>query len=479
MAKYKTTIGLEIHAELKTNTKMFCGCKNDPLEKIPNKNICPICLAHPGTLPTINKRAVELLVAIGQALGGEISGKAHFDRKSYFYPDLPKGYQISQYEEPFVKGGNLVGVEITRVHLEEDTARLAHDKSGSQIDFNRAGLPLMELVTEPVIETADKALEFAKEFQLILRYLGASDADMEKGQMRVEANVSVAKDGAKELGTKVELKNINSFKAVASAIGYEVKRQINVLDGGGKVVQETRGWDDKKSETFSQRLKEEANDYRYMPEPDLPPVDFDVSEGIDLEKIRISVPELPADKRQRFVKEFGMRGDQVEVLVSNMRLSEYFEEVYSELSTMERVTEKSTQLLVNYLTSDLMGLLNEKRTAIEGLKIKAEDMAELVALIEDGEVSSRVAKDILRAMFETGVDPHSFIKDKSLGRIEDDSEVIEAVKKTISENKKAVEDYKNGKGTAVKFLIGQAMGKLRGRGNPELLEKLFLEYLAK
>ena len=297
--------------------------------------------------------------------------------------------------------------------------------------------------------------------------------------MRVEANVSVAKDGAKELGTKVELKNINSFKAVASAIGYEVKRQINVLDGGGKVVQETRGWDDKKSETFSQRLKEEANDYRYMPEPDLPPVDFDVSEGIDLEKIRISVPELPADKRQRFVKEFGMRGDQVEVLVSNMRLSEYFEEVYSELSTMERVTEKSTQLLVNYLTSDLMGLLNEKRTAIEGLKIKAEDMAELVALIEDGEVSSRVAKDILRAMFETGVDPHSFIKDKSLGRIEDDSEVIEAVKKTISENKKAVEDYKNGKGTAVKFLIGQAMGKLRGRGNPELLEKLFLEYLAK
>src|SRR3990172_10951201 len=302
--KYLPTIGLEINAELKTATKMFCDSLNDPAEAHPNANICPVCTGHPGTLPTINIRAIELMVMIGMALNGKIAERTKFDRKNYFYPDLPKGYQISQYDEPIVSGGILKGVRLTRVHLEEDAGSSSHEKDvhgkeATFVDYNRAGLPLMELVTEPDIKDAKQAREFAEELQRILRYLGASDADMEKGQMRVEANVSVRKDGAKELGTKVELKNINSFKAVASAIGYEVKRQINVLDGGGKVVQETRGWDDKKSETFSQRLKEEANDYRYMPEPDLPPLDFDVSEGIDLEKIRISVPELPADKRQR------------------------------------------------------------------------------------------------------------------------------------------------------------------------------------
>jgi len=476
---YKTTIGLEIHAELKTETKMFCGCKNDPLEKSPNKNICPICLAHPGTLPTINKKAVELMARVGYALGGKIREKAHFDRKSYFYPDLPKGFQISQYEEPFVEGGKLAGVSITRVHLEEDTARLSHDKSGTLIDFNRAGLPLMELVTEPVIENSEKALEFAKELQLILRYLDASDADMEKGQMRVEANVSLAPDGQKELGTKVELKNINSFKAVGSAIAYEIERQKKVLEKGDKVVQETRGWDDSKGETFSQRVKEEADDYRYMPEPDLPSVDFSSGEGIDLEKARISVPELPSEKRKRFADEFGMREDQVEVIVSDRPMSEYFEQVHSELSAMEKTTDKSIKLLVNYLTSDLIGLLNENKQTIRDLKIKGEDLAELIALIEKGEISSRTAKDVLREMFGSGADPHSVIKEKDLGQVSDEKEIEKIVKTVISENKKAVEDYKKGKDTAVKFLIGQAMAHLRGRGNPELLEKLFLENLPK
>ena len=477
--EYKTTIGLEIHAELKTITKMFCGCKNDPLEKTPNINVCPICLAHPGTLPTINKKAVELVAAVGYALGGKINDQAHFDRKSYFYPDLPKGYQISQYEEPFVTGGNLVGVEITRIHLEEDTARLSHDKSGSYIDYNRAGLPLMELVTEPVIENADKAMEFAKELQLILRYLDASDADMEKGQMRVEANVSINKEGDDKLGTKVELKNINSFKAVKGAIEYEVVRQKKVLEAGKKLIQETRGWDDKKSETFSQRVKESSDDYRYMPEPDLPPVAFTAKDGIDLELIRSSTPELPKDKRKRFAKEFGLREDQVEVLVNDLQMSEYFEEVYSELATLEKATKKNAQLLANYLTSDVMGLLNEKGASVNDFKIKAEDMAELVQLIESGEVSSRVAKDVLREMFKTGADPHSIIKEKDLGQISDEGEIVKIVKEIIEENKKAVEDFKKGKGTAVKFLIGQAMARLRGRGNPELLEKLFQEYLSK
>ena len=478
MADYEPTIGLEIHAELKTQTKMFCGCKNDPLEKTPNKNICPICLAHPGTLPTANKKAVELLVAVGQALGGEIQKEAHFDRKSYFYPDLPKGYQISQYENPFVKEGKLVGVDITRVHLEEDTARLLHDGETSSIDFNRAGIPLMELVTEPVIKDAEKALEFAKELQLILRYIGASDADMEKGQMRVEANVSVAKKGSEKLGTKVELKNINSFKAVKNAIGFEINRQVEAIESGEKITQETRGWNDSKGVTYSQRVKEEANDYRYMPEPDLPEIIFESNKEIDLEKIRISIPELPSEKRKRFVEEFKMRPDQVEVLVGDANLAEYFEEVYSELATMERTTEKSTQLLVNYLTSDVMGLLKEKRVVISDLKITPENMAELVALIEGGQISSRIAKDVLREMFETGVDPDTVIKEKDLGDAKDE-ETLAIIDGVISENEKAIADFRNGKEAAVKFLVGQAMGKLRGRGNPLLVEKLFLERLSK
>jgi len=275
-----------------------------------------------------------------------------------------------------------VGVEITRVHLEEDTARLNHDKEGSYLDYNRAGLPLMELVTEPVIDSAKKALELARELQLILRYLDASDADMEKGQMRVEPNISVAPRGSKELGTKVELKNINSFKAVGKAIAYEILRQREVLENGDKVVQETRGWDDKKGETFSQRIKEEADDYRYMPEPDLPPVNFEAEGSIDVDTARRSVPELPQEKRERFMKEFGLREDQVEVLVGDRYVAEYFEETVSELSTMGKGPEKNLRLVVNYLTSDIMGLLNEKGSSIRDLRISPENFAELTLLIE-------------------------------------------------------------------------------------------------
>jgi len=476
---YKVTIGLEIHAELKTQTKMFCGCKNDPLEKTPNVNICPICLAHPGTLPTINKSAIEAMVKIGNALGGEILEQSHFDRKSYFYPDLPKGYQISQYEEPIVKGGKLVGIDITRVHLEEDTARLSHEGDSANVDFNRAGLPLMELVTEPVIYSAEKAVEFARELQLTLRYLDVSDADMEKGQMRIEPNISIAPEGSKELGTKVEIKNIGSFKAVKGAIEYEIKRQKEVIDNGEKIIQETRGWDDSKSETVSQRIKEEANDYRYMPEPDLPSMDFSDTKTIDSDSIKRSIPELPAQKRERFTKEFGLRDDQIEVLVSDRYTAEYFEEANSELSAMEDVTDKSNQLLVNYITSDLIGLLKGNGDKIKETKVTPENLAELIVLVEKGDISTRVAKDVLREMFETGGDPSNIIKEKDLGQISDESEIVNVVKEVIEQNTKAVEDYKKGKETAVKFLIGQSMAKLRGRGNPELLEKLFREHLPK
>jgi len=474
--KYTPTIGLEVHAELKTETKMFCDCKNDPLEKTPNINVCPICLAHPGVLPTINKRAVELMILIGNALGGEILSETHFDRKSYFYPDMPKGYQISQYDYPIVKGGDLNGVKLTRVHLEEDTGRLAHDKDGALVDFNRASLPLMELVTEPVIKTSEEVTSFAKELQLVLRYLGASDADMEKGQMRVEANVSISRD--KKLGTKVELKNINSFKAVSKAIAYELKRQEEVLESGGEVIQETRGWNDKKNVTFSQRIKEEANDYRYMPEPDLPIMDLKNAEGIDLKEIKLSVPELPSEKRARFISEYKVPTEQLDVLINDMKLADYYEKAMSELASNTKDVKKAGKLLTNYLTSDVIGILNDKGISMEDLKMTPENFAELPVLIENGEITSRIAKDLLIHMIESGHDPHTIIDEKEMGQISDEDAIETAIKEVIEENKKAVEEYKNGKETVIKFMIGQAMAKLRGRGNPELLEKLFVEHLS-
>lgn len=488
---YKVTIGLEIHAELNTKTKMFCGCLNDPDEKRPNQNVCPVCLGHPGTLPVANKEAINSIVKIGLAVGGEIPEFSKFDRKSYFYPDLPKGYQISQYEEPLVNGGEVVGVKLTRIHLEEDTARSIHDREGgSLIDFNRAGVPLMELVTEPVITSADEALRMAKELQLILRYLNASEANMEKGEMRVEANVSVSR--GETLGTKVEVKNINSFRAVRDAIAYETNRQIEVLEDGGKVSQETRGWDDVKQITFSQRGKEEAHDYRYIPEPDIPPIKIAPEE---LEELRLSIPEMPGEKRKRLTKEYGLSAERVEILVADKKLAEYFEEAVSEA---REISEPAPiDLLFNYLTTDLKGLLggedfptrggpqpkaDEPRVQAPGwdgenLKITPENFAELVVLVSKNQVSSRVAKDVLKKMFETGVDPNSIVGEKGLEQISGEEEVREFVKEAISSNPKAVEDYKKGKENAAQFIVGQVMGKTKGRANPEIIKKILSELL--
>ncbi len=470
MSNYKTTIGLEIHAELKTKSKMFCDCKNDPDEKRPNTNVCPVCLGHPGVLPTINRSAVEAVIKLGLALGGKIPKHSKFDRKNYFYPDLPKGYQISQYDEPLVTGGTLNGVRLTRIHLEEDTARLLHSAEGvsSLVDFNRSSIPLMELVTEPDIKSADEALAFARELQLILRYLGISDADMEKAQMRVEANISVSK--TEKLGTKVELKNINSFSAVKNAVAYEIKRQTEVLESGGKVAQETRGWNDLKGETFSQRSKEEAHDYRYMPEPDLPPLE--VSADV-IQRLRVEIPELPWAKRERFMKEYGLTIDQASILVSDSRVAEFFEEAVSE-------AEYATpQLIYNYLTSDLLGMANAEGISVKESKVEPVDFAHLIDLIHEGTLNSRSAKNVLAKMWVTGVDPHQLVKQEGLTQVTDESALTEVVAKIIEANPKAVEDYKKGNINSLQFLIGKAMSELRGRGNPELLRKLFETNLSK
>lgn len=315
--QYYTTIGLEIHAELKTNSKMFCGCKNNPDEKTPNTNICPVCMAHPGTLPVINAEAVKSVVKVGLALGAKIADFTEFDRKNYFYPDIPKSYQISQYKYPIVSGGELNGVKITRVHLEEDTATSKHDRGDfSLVDFNRAGVPLMELVTEPVIHSAKEAGDFGRELQLLLRYLGVSEANMEKGQMRVELNISVSDDPNK-FGTKVEVKNINSFKAVEKAAEYETKRMIELIESGekDKIVQETRGWDETKQSTFSQRVKENANDYRYFPDPDLPKLFL--SEIFNTEELRKNLPELPQAKRIRYENDYGIKKEDIESYITD------------------------------------------------------------------------------------------------------------------------------------------------------------------
>lgn len=494
--EYSPTIGLEIHAELKTRTKMFCDSLNNPDEKHPNENVCPVCLGHPGTLPTINKQAVGHVIKVGLALGGKINPITKFDRKNYFYPDLPKGYQISQYDQPLVTGGELLGACIRRVHLEEDTGTLVHVTSDpptprlrqaskrptsaevsaggqatSLVDFNRAGVPLMELVTEPDLRSADEVAAFARELQLILRYLGVADADMEKGQLRIEANVSLAQmaNGKWQMGVKTELKNINSFRFAKDAIEYEIKRQTEILAGGGEIKQETRGWDEMKRKTVSQRSKEEAHDYRYFPEPDLPPFETKI---FDLGTIEDSLPELPAQKRVRFAGEYGLNEKQTETLVGDLVMADYFEEAASELKS--QISSIQSYLpLFNYLTSDLRGLVNEIGISFADIKIEPEHLAHLVALIDDGKIGSRQAKDVLKKMFDSGLDPEDIVKSEGLETVSDTEELEMVVKEVLGKNPKAVEDYKKGKAASMQFLIGQAMGQLKGRGNPATLKEIF------
>ncbi|HPI66734.1 MAG TPA: Asp-tRNA(Asn)/Glu-tRNA(Gln) amidotransferase subunit GatB [Candidatus Paceibacterota bacterium] len=470
MAKtYYTTIGLEIHAELKTKSKMFCGCPNNPDEKIPNVNICEVCTAQPGTLPVINKQAVLSVIRVGLALGSKIADFTEFDRKNYFYPDIPKAYQISQYKNPIVLGGELNGVKITRVHLEEDTATSKHDRGNySLVDFNRAGVPLMELVTEPVIHSAKEAGDFGKELQLLLRYLDVSEANMEKGQMRVELNISVS-DNPEKLGTKVEVKNINSFRAVERAALYEIERMTSLLEEGkgDEIVQETRGWDEGKQQTFSQRKKENANDYRYFPDPDLPKLFL--SKIFDIDDIKKNLPELPKDKRIRYKNDYELKDEDIESYVTDRELGNWFEEVASKLKDKEKV-----RIASNYITSDFLGL---KKTNLDIKLPKTSNFVELIEMISQNQISSRSAKDILAMIVVEDNSPMEIAKAKDLLQKNDEGQLKEVILKIIKDNPKVVETYKSGKENAIMSLVGQVMKETKGSANPQLALKLLKELI--
>ncbi len=449
MSEYIPTIGLEIHAELLTKTKMFCDSKNDTDERRPNVNICPVCMGHPGTLPVINKEAVRQVLRVGVAVGGELADYTEFDRKNYFYPDIPKGYQISQYKHPLIKGGEIAGVKLTRIHLEEDTAKSTHDKQEeSLVDFNRAGVPLMELVTEPVIHDAETAAKFAKELQLLLWYLKASAANMEKGEMRVEANVSVSKKKG-EFGTKVEVKNLNSFKAVEKAIKFEVERQTELLEAGEKVVQETRGWDENREVTFSQRAKEESHDYRYFPDPDLPKLKISEIEEFDKKILKDSLPELPRERRERIIKT-GVSLEHAEIYVTQSEWGSFFEEVASILKNKELVIIAS-----NYITSELKKVVDPK------------EFSEVIKMFSKEELSSRGVKEVLKVISEQGGEARKIAEQNNLIQENNESVLKPIVEEVLKTEKKDA---------PVEFLIGQAMKKSR-RANPTLLRKLFLEML--
>ncbi|MDE1874793.1 MAG: Asp-tRNA(Asn)/Glu-tRNA(Gln) amidotransferase subunit GatB [Patescibacteria group bacterium] len=485
---YVPTIGLEIHAELRTETKMFCDSKNDPFASAPNTNVCPVCMGHPGTLPVINKKAVEHVLRVGVALGAELADFTEFDRKNYFYPDIPKGYQISQYKYPLVRGGALGGVAITRVHLEEDTASSGHDEGDySLIDFNRAGVPLMELVTEPVIHSAEEAGAFGRELQLLLRTLGVSEANMEKGEMRVEANISVATEEdtvARKFGTKVEVKNLNSFKAAEKAIAYEVARHIEVIESGGAIVQETRGWDDSKSKTFSQRLKEESHDYRYFPDPDLPKLKISEIPEFSLDNLRKTIPELPWDKRARLAA-LGLKPADVHIYVSIPDVGAFFEETIAALGAGDPKKAKKDAILLasNYISSDILGLIKKKHgegreAEIGRLPFGAAGFAALIRMIENKTISSRGAKDILAEMFENGGDPAKIATERGLVQKSDEGAVKKIALEVIAENPAVADEYKKGKQASLQFLIGQGMKKSKGSANPEVLKTILASLLS-
>jgi aspartyl-tRNA(Asn)/glutamyl-tRNA(Gln) amidotransferase subunit B len=464
MKNYKTTIGLEIHVQLKTKSKMFCGCNNDAEEALPNTLLCPVCLGLPVTLPVANCQAIEWTLKTGLALNCKIAEFSKFDRKHYFYPDLPKGYQISQYDLPFLVGGEVKietadgdkTVHLTRIHLEEDAGKLVHSGHDSLVDLNRAGTPLMEIVTEPDIESASDAKLFLQELRSILRYLAVSNADMEKGHMRCDANISVS--STDELGTPVEIKNMNSFRMIERALLYEEKRQHEVLNEGGKIAKETRGWDDAKGTTYSQRSKEFAQDYRYFPEPDLPP--FEVAKIFDLEKMKKEIPELPAEKRKRYEKGLDVARQDAELLAIDKDMAYYFEKVSQSVSP-----KLAANWIINELKFDGM------------IQVLPEKLVELLRMIENGEISGKIAKEVLVQMRVSKKTASDIISEKGFKQIGDETEITKIIDKILSENSAVVSSIKAGKIEAMGFLVGQVMRETKGQANPAMVNKILNQKL--
>ncbi len=459
---YKATIGLEVHAELKTRSKMFCGCANDPHHADPNTHVCPICLAHPGSLPVPNEEAILFLLQVGTAIGGNLAEFSEFDRKNYFYPDIPKAYQISQYAYPFVSGGELAGVNITRVHLEEDTARSQHDKGkGSIVDFNRAGVPLMELVTEPVIHDPESAGKFARELQLLLRSIGVAEANMEKGEMRVEANISVSKTA--EFGTKVEVKNLNSFRSVEGAITYEIERQVALLEKGESVTQETRGWDEINGVTFSQRAKESAEDYRYFPDPDLPKFLRSSNKNYSDSRLAEIIDKTPQKKRY-FYEAHGVPKEVAEIIISSVENDTFFRTV------LEMLTDRVSPILAaNYFVNDVLGVAVNLD---QSMKPNPERLAELLDLLSSGAINSRVTKDLLIPVVFEGKDPKKLAEDKGLLQKNSSEELLPIVTAILNNHASVVSELRDGKENALQFLIGQVMKETKGSANPQLVAEL-------
>jgi aspartyl-tRNA(Asn)/glutamyl-tRNA(Gln) amidotransferase subunit B len=469
---YRPTIGLEVHAELATATKMFCTSENHPEGSATNSLICPVCMAYPGTLPTINRAAVARVLRVGAAIGATLADYTEFDRKSYFYPDMPKGYQITQFEYPLVgTGGSILGVPITRIHLEEDTARSSHEgKEGtSLVDFNRAGVPLMELVTEPEIHDAETAGAFARELQMLLRVVGASHANLEKGEMRVEVNVSVSKTNT--FGTKVEVKNLNSFRSVERALAYEIERQSSLIDSGGTVIQETRGWDENKQVTFSQRPKEGSADYRYFPEPDLPKIKrTEVPEWTD-SALAASLPELPWQQRARYIA-LGIKDEDANFIRSDRTRTAFVDAVIELLDA----NPTKVALAMNYFSSDLSGIV--AKSSEEGYgKVTPESFSALVRMVSETQLSSRGAKDVLVVLYEKGGDPFTVATDMNLLQVSDPEILRPYVLQVIAENESIVQEYRAGKEANRNFLFGKIMKATGGSGNPEVLQTLLTEEL--
>ena len=483
--KYEVVIGLEVHSQIKTKTKIFCNCSTD-FHSQPNTNICPVCTGQPGVLPVLNKHAVELIVRTGLALNCNINKKSVFARKQYFYPDLPKNYQISQYELPFCEHGKIdiivdgqtKQIGITRIHLEEDAGKLIHDIGSRKLDYsladyNRTGVPLMEIVSDPDIRSPKEAVAYLSALKNLIEYVEASDCNMEEGKFRCDANISIRPVGQKEFGTKAELKNMNSLSGVEDALTYEVERQIELVESGGRVIQETRTWDPNEKITKSMRSKENAHDYRYFPDPDLVPVNLD-DEFIN--DIKNNIPELPKARRTRFIKELGLPEYDTDIIISDKQLADYYETAYN--SALKGAKDCAKQV-ANWIITELLGKLNNSKLTIKESPISPENIGKLVILISKGTISGKIAKTIFEEMFKDNKDPETIVKEKGLVQISDAGEIVKVCQEAIAENAKIVADYKSGKKSAIGALVGAVMKKSKGKANPQMVNKTLTELLNK